>query len=273
MNRSVRHRLILSAAAGVLAGLFAGSAQAQIHSDDFDSYKAGSNISGQGGWEVWCTGGTDATVSDAYSHSEPNSMMLIPASDIVQRYNETSGQLVFSFYIYVPSTATGGSASINLMNAYCDPLGWSASTTFNPDTNLVAAYSGGSTTLIEDEWVQYRAEIDLDNDTLNEFYGDTQFVFNAIWTTNISPGPLALVAADFYSDFLNESYIDNVVLESAGGEECYPDCDATDSLDLFDFLCFVNDFNAFGEYSDCDLDAEQTLFDFLCFVNAFNAGC
>ncbi len=268
MNAQSVHRLLALAA----LGLAAPGASAQIFFDDFDSYKAGSNIGGQGGWNVWCTGGGDATVSDAQARSGSNSMRIVPASDIVQSFNETSGSLVFSFFVYVPSSASGGSGSINLMNAYCDPLGWSVSTTFNPDTNTVAAYSGGSTPLIEDQWIQYRAEIDLDNDSLNEFYGDTQFVFNAVWTNNISPGPLALVAADFYSDFLTECYFDDVRLERAG-VDCYADFTGDGVLDLFDFLAYVNAFNAGDDLADCDGDNELTLFDFLCFVNAFNEGC
>jgi hypothetical protein len=58
-----------------------------------------------------------------------------------------------------------------------------------------------------------------------------------------------------------------------GTGACYPDCDASGTLDLFDFLCFVNLFNAEGEYADCDANGTFDLFDFLCFVNAFNAGC
>ena len=58
-----------------------------------------------------------------------------------------------------------------------------------------------------------------------------------------------------------------------GGNECYADCDGDKALTLFDFLCFVNDFNVSGAYADCDNDKSWTLFDFLCFVNAFNAGC
>jgi hypothetical protein len=54
---------------------------------------------------------------------------------------------------------------------------------------------------------------------------------------------------------------------------CYADCDGSTALDLFDFLCFVNQFNAGDENADCDGDKEFTLFDFLCFVNLFNDGC
>jgi hypothetical protein len=44
-------------------------------------------------------------------------------------------------------------------------------------------------------------------------------------------------------------------------------------LDLFDFLEFVNLFNASDPAADCDGNGVFDLFDFLCFVNAFNAGC
>jgi hypothetical protein len=54
---------------------------------------------------------------------------------------------------------------------------------------------------------------------------------------------------------------------------CGADCDGNASLDLFDFLCFVNQFNDGSPESDCTGEGELDLFDFLCFVNAFNAGC
>ena len=56
-------------------------------------------------------------------------------------------------------------------------------------------------------------------------------------------------------------------------DTCYPDFTGDGSLDLFDFLAYVNEFNAGGDGADCDEDGELTRFDFLCFVNAFNAGC
>jgi hypothetical protein len=55
--------------------------------------------------------------------------------------------------------------------------------------------------------------------------------------------------------------------------ECYADFTGDGSLDLFDFLSYVNAFNAAEPAADCTGDAAFDLFDFLCFVNAFNAGC
>ncbi len=55
--------------------------------------------------------------------------------------------------------------------------------------------------------------------------------------------------------------------------QCYPDFTLDGQLDLFDFLAYVNTFNAGDPQADCDGDGSLDLFDFLCFVNAYNAGC
>jgi hypothetical protein len=56
-------------------------------------------------------------------------------------------------------------------------------------------------------------------------------------------------------------------------EGCYADCDGTGNLDVFDFLCFFNGFNANDPIADCDIDGAWNVFDFLCFFNDFNEGC
>jgi subtilisin family serine protease len=62
--------------------------------------------------------------------------------------------------------------------------------------------------------------------------------------------------------------------------ECYADCDTSTGLgvlDIFDFLCFQNDFVAGGFYAcDCDRSTGGTvcdIFDFLCFQDRFVNGC
>jgi hypothetical protein len=270
-------QLFHSSLVAILALAASGATAQEVFFDNFDSYTTNSTIAGQGGWEIWCTGGTDALVTDLQAHSEPNSLMVTPTSDVVQRFNETSGKFVFSFQVYVPSLATGGSGSINLMNTYCegpngDEFQWSVSTTFNPDTNLVTAISGDTVPLIEDAWVEYRAEFDLDADTLAEFYNGEQFVFDRPWSTNFGTGKTEFLAADFYSDLLTQIFFDDVKLEQVS-DECYADCTGDGALDLFDFLCFQNDFVAEGDYSDCEDNDAHDLFDFLCYQNAFVAGC
>ncbi|UYV13327.1 MAG: LamG domain-containing protein [Phycisphaera sp.] len=68
--------------------------------------------------------------------------------------------------------------------------------------------------------------------------------------------------------------IDQVrIYDTAIIRPCDADCDLSGSLDLFDFLCFQNLFDAGDLAADLDGDGSLTLFDFLAFQNAFDAGC
>lgn len=94
------------------------------------------------------------------------------------------------------------------------------------------------------------------------------------WTLFCQDAPLLhagdklWIAVDSGPNHSNGGDWTNISFRSNG-----PDCDGSYSLDLFDFLCFVNAFNAEEPYSDCDGDGAFSLFDFLCFVNSFNVGC
>ena len=60
------------------------------------------------------------------------------------------------------------------------------------------------------------------------------------------------------------------------GAACPADCDLSGSLDVFDFLCFQNNFVSGSLSADCDrstCSATLDVFDFLCFQNAFAGGC
>jgi len=54
---------------------------------------------------------------------------------------------------------------------------------------------------------------------------------------------------------------------------CEPDLDADGELSIFDFLTFLNAFDAGDPIADFDADGAFTLFDFLAFQAAFDAGC
>jgi probable HAF family extracellular repeat protein len=69
---------------------------------------------------------------------------------------------------------------------------------------------------------------------------------------------------------LLEGFIATIAI---GGGGCYADFTGDGALDLFDFLAFVNEFNAQDPAADCDNNGGLDLFDFLCFTNGFNAGC
>lgn len=68
--------------------------------------------------------------------------------------------------------------------------------------------------------------------------------------------------------------IDQIVLLSESlVVDCRADCDGDGTLDILDFLCFLNLFDAGDPAADCDGDGTLDILDFLCFLNAFDAGC
>ncbi len=86
-----------------------------------------------------------------------------------------------------------------------------------------------------------------------------------------------LVRPASFSSAVNGFYGPSFVIGEGG---CYADCDTSTGvgvLDIFDFLCFGNRFDAGDPYAcDCDTSTGMgvcDIFDFLCFGNAFNAGC
>ena len=52
-----------------------------------------------------------------------------------------------------------------------------------------------------------------------------------------------------------------------------PDCDGDGTLNVLDYLCFLNAFGAGDPSADCNCDGVLDIFDFLCFQNEFMSGC
>lgn len=87
----------------------------------------------------------------------------------------------------------------------------------------------------------------------------------------VPPGPLDEISIKLQSgQIICTAW---TVTVKAAGKKCYADCDGSGGLDVFDFLCFTNRFNAGEPGADCDGSGQLDVFDFLCFVNAFNGGC
>ena len=53
---------------------------------------------------------------------------------------------------------------------------------------------------------------------------------------------------------------------------CYADA-IPDGLHIYDFLTFLNAFDAGDPYADCDNNGTLDIFDFLCYLSAFERGC
>ncbi len=77
------------------------------------------------------------------------------------------------------------------------------------------------------------------------------------------------VGMDLSADVTGDLVVDGLDVRAACNADCEGDCD----LDIFDFLCFQNEWAANSTYGDCENDGDWDVFDFLCFQNLFAGGC
>ncbi len=210
MHRTILFALILSIpGAGALA-------QWQ---ENFDSYPAGAPLVPQGGWERWYSGGGDGFVTDALASSPPNSLIENTADDMVHKFSISGGKWVFKVKLYIPTGATGDGYVI-LMNKYGSATidNWSLQVRFGGTDELVEAqwYPLETVPLIRDQWVELRADIDLDGDLLDLFYNNAPLSLGRVWTTNVSgtsnPGTLTIACVDLFSSSMDNYYYDDLSL-------------------------------------------------------------
>jgi len=203
--------------AALLAPILAGSASAQF-ADDLETYAVGSAIEGQGSWSNWDGGSYSYnTVTGGLSSSGSQSLRIVGSndpncgfcsdtvSDLGGPY--TSGQWTFSCKQYIPNEF-GGTTYWIMLNQYAaaGPYSWSVQVPFNastavvtPDTNAAAVMQGPNTIpIVFDQWVELRAEIDLDNDVASLYY-DGQLLVESVWSIGVSTtGTATLQALDLF---------------------------------------------------------------------------
>jgi len=64
-----------------------------------------------------------------------------------------------------------------------------------------------------------------------------------------------------------------VTLEWTAEMDCPADCNEDGTLDILDFVCFQQAFQAEKPLADCDFSGDWSILDFVCFQQAFVAGC
>jgi hypothetical protein len=262
-------------------------------SDNFDGYAAGSGIAGQGGWELWDATSPNAFVDSSIASSAPNSLRLDAGSDVVKLVNLTSGKWRIRGQTYFPSTASTPGYFIALNTfPYVNISSWSIEVEFTV-AGWVQEYGsfGSGTPAVRDQWVPIVAEIDLDLDRMNIWYGGVQIVTDRPWSTNLGGGgAVRLQCIDLYaggSFGTGTLFYDNIVLEQVV-TGCYPNCDQSTVMPILnvdDFTCFINAYaSAQGlppaqqvtDYANCDGSTVQPVLnvdDFTCFINQYAQGC
>jgi hypothetical protein len=249
--------------------------------DTFDCYPADTPLTGQGGWELWYSGGNDGFVSTDFAASAPNSMEAVSGTDMVQLFSIDSGKWTLRCKLYVPSSATGDGYVI-MMNQYGAPAidNWSLQVRFDSLNGIVESqFDYNTLPLIMDEWVELRAEIDLDSDVLDIYYGADPLALGLIWTENVSGGGITSIAClDLYSQSLDGIYYDDVSLlpPALCGDA---NCDGViDNFDIDPFVLALTDpctyMALYGCLMNCDTNLDGTVdnFDIDTFVFAVTNG-
>ncbi|MCA9278032.1 MAG: hypothetical protein H6815_04500 [Phycisphaeraceae bacterium] len=85
----------------------------------------------------------------------------------------------------------------------------------------------------------------------------------------VSSTPFTSVSIDSGSD--SGWGMDDVLVQMDGG--CYADCDGSGTLNIFDYICFGNEYSAGTSYADCDSSGSLNIFDYICYGNEYSAGC
>ncbi len=180
-------------------------------SDNFDAYALNSGLIGQGGWEGWEGGAAyDAFVTDTQAYTAPHALASIPTTDIVQLIPETSGDWIMTGYCYIPSGSTGKQYFIMLNTYGAGVHNWSVQLEYDSDGGIVTDYYSSSvTSLINDTWVQVRAEIHLDINVYDLYYNEIFLASNA-WQDGSGVNEIA--ALDIFSDGGSTIYWDDFTL-------------------------------------------------------------
>lgn len=199
--------------------------------EDFDGYTAGENVHGQGGWKGWGNDpGAGAFVDDAYSTSEPNSIRIAGASDLIHEFSGyTSGVWTVTAQQYIPDDFAGNTYFI-FQNRYTDDasvLSWSTQVVFDSVSRTVANYDGaaapGSLPYVSGQWVELKLVIDLDQD-LQTFYYGGQELYSGSWTQMFPDqgvgGVLNIGSIDLYAEESSPVYYDDIsIVPGSGGDD------------------------------------------------------
>jgi len=184
-----------------------------IWSENFDSYVAGSQLGGQGGWFPWGDNpSANANVTNVQSLSPANSVDIWGLSDMVHEWtNVNFGNCTFSAWVYVPADFEGQNYLLLLSLYAGDSSKWDLQIYFNSETLTLRDYdSNNETPYTPAQWGQLRVDIDFINDWQHVYFNDVLWLSKS-WTHGTSgEGILELGAVDLYANGASTVYWDDL---------------------------------------------------------------
>ncbi|UCD76200.1 MAG: hypothetical protein JSV91_04615, partial [Phycisphaerales bacterium] len=234
--------------------------------DDFESYSAGSELHGQGGWKGWDNDPAfSAPVTQEQSNSELQSIDIAGTADLVHEFCATvPNTYSLSAWQYIPSdfSSNGGGQLAGsffiVLNTYDDggPYHWSVQMQFDSNDGMLKVFHGDDLNTIDvpyatDRWVRIQNVIDLENDWTRVYYDD-ELIAEYSWTGGVlgdGGGALDIAAVDLYSNGSTSVYYDDLRLERIAG------CDDPGSVDPDgDGLDNGTEISLFTDHCDADTD-------------------
>jgi hypothetical protein len=188
--------------------------------ENFDSYTNGQFLDGgadDGGWKGFCNNPSyGAYVTNAQSHTSPNSVEINGTVDLVHEYEGyTSGTLPYRCLQYIPANFSGESYFI-LLSEYDDSGStniWTVQLRFDSDLDVVESeFTGEQAPLVYDTWVEIECYIDLDTDWLQIYYNGALLSDHA-WTDTVQGtggGTLNVAAVDLFANGATSVYYDDM---------------------------------------------------------------
>ncbi|MCP4607984.1 MAG: hypothetical protein GY845_04640 [Planctomycetes bacterium] len=195
----------------LIAGI-SSVASAEIFSEDFESYANGSALHGQGGWKGWNNDSSaGAPVSSLYSYSGSNSVEVVGSADLVHEFDHAEGRWELSIMQYIPSGTKGNSWFI-LLNTYNDngAQDWSVQLVFDLGTGEITSdYDNGTlANIVYDKWVEIKCVIDLDNNSVDEYYNGV-LISTHRWDDSNNK---TIGCIDLYGDGADSIYYDDLII-------------------------------------------------------------
>ncbi|MDB4303812.1 GEVED domain-containing protein, partial [Desulfosarcina sp.] len=177
--------------------------------DDFDDLTVGGYVADQLGglWTTWSGApatAEDGLVSDMYSTSPSNSILVEGTTDLVKMFAEeniTSGSWSFTHNIYVPTGTTG---YWNLQKDVVTGTEWGFQVMLDDDMTMIIDAGAAAAAVIPyeyDTWYHNEVIVDLDNDWC-EFYLDGAFIIGYQWTLGTfgTAGANTLASTNLYAN-------------------------------------------------------------------------
>lgn len=187
------------------------SVASAVFTEDFDGYATGSQLHGQGGWKGWDNNlAWTAPTSALHSLSPNNSAEIGGTADLVHEFNVAGGVWQLSIMQFIPDGGTGQNYFI-LLHEYNDggPYDWSVQLAFDLGTGLVISdFGGGSLPIIYGQWVELKFDIDLNANSVYEYYGGV-LLSSYQWDDDASN---TIGAIDLYGNFASPVYYDDLRL-------------------------------------------------------------